>query len=198
MQHHIPITLKKINILPDILDSNVDPDIYTGFCRLVRLFIHIENRLVQLPSSSETGDDRDEDAYSRKRILDIQEQIHCNGIYVSNVPETQCVDLLATSAWLRSLVWQYSASHFMLSTLSPDKPFCPTYPFAIARDFLGFLSGVSDDSIRAHGYGMVGSVLFYFLTPADIHCSTGNQTASGRELPFGYRYLRSVCSLLHK
>jgi hypothetical protein len=73
--------------------------------------------------------------------------------------EIQYVDILTTSAWIRSLLWQYSASHFMLSSATSIEPMSFDYPLSIARDYLASISNVSIESVRSHGYGMVSHSL---------------------------------------
>jgi hypothetical protein len=77
--------------------------------------------------------------------------------------EIQYVDILTTSAWVRSLLWQYSASRFMLSSSTSIEPLSFEYPLLIAKDYLECLSHVSIESLRSHGYGMVShsSLLFF-------------------------------------
>lgn len=71
------------------------------------------------------------------------------------ISEIQYVDILTTSAWVRSLLWQYSASRFMLSSSTSTGPLTFDYPLSIAKNYLESLADVSIESLRSHGYGMV-------------------------------------------
>ncbi|KAL4968347.1 uncharacterized protein BDV14DRAFT_212055 [Aspergillus stella-maris] len=153
MQHDFPITLQAIDDLPvPVEDGDSDPALLAGFCSLVRLFTQVDGPLVQAPYLSPTP------MYSRAKIGDIQRELLSRATRDPNIEEVQMVDIWITMAWLSSLLWQYSASHFMLrhgsETSSSDEFFSPSYPFVIAKNFLSLVCGASLDSIRPHGCGM--------------------------------------------
>ncbi|KAJ0418991.1 hypothetical protein BJY00DRAFT_172710 [Aspergillus carlsbadensis] len=150
MQHNLPITLQTIDDLPvPIDDGDTDPALLTGFCNLVRLFTRIDGPLIQPPHLSTPHS-----TYSRARITDIQEALQTGATKNPFIDEVQRVDIWVTLAWLSSLLWQYSASHFMLTPETSNPFFSPSYPFFIARNFLTLVCNASLDSIRPHGYGM--------------------------------------------
>jgi hypothetical protein len=151
MQHNLPITQQTIDDLPvPIDDGDADPALLTGFCNLVRLFTRIDGPLIQSPYLSTPHS-----TYSRARITDIQEALQTGATKNPIIDEVQRVDIWITLAWLSSLLWQYSASHFMLTPETSNPFFSPSYPFVIARNFLTLICIASPDSIRPHGYGMV-------------------------------------------
>ncbi|KAL4878847.1 hypothetical protein BJY04DRAFT_220681 [Aspergillus karnatakaensis] len=150
MQHDLPITLQTIVDLPvPVDDGDSDPALLTGFCNLVRLFTRIDGPLLQAPHLPSPHP-----IYSRAKITDIQEALQMGATKDPIIDEVQRVDIWITLAWLSSLLWQYSASHFLLAPESSNKFFAPSYPFVIARNFLSLICGASLDSIRPHGYGM--------------------------------------------
>jgi hypothetical protein len=166
--------LRKCPYFPIMMDpSACDGNRPDGFIHLAQLFTHIETPLLSIQSlpspvsSGPTGDDED-DVYSATNIVSIQEQIRKTQHSLYGISETQRADIIATAAWIRSMLWQYSASHLTLSS-SPGSvdPLSLDYPFMIGRDFLSCLSGISLDSLRTHGYGMV-----YLTTrPLNVPCS---------------------------
>lgn len=101
--------------------------------------------------------------YSKNNISDIQQRIQVDRPGLDLTSEIQYVDILTTSAWVRSLLWQYSASRFMLSSSTSVEPLSFDYPLAIAKDYLESLSNVSIESLRSHGYGMVSESFTLFL-----------------------------------
>ncbi|KAL2829211.1 hypothetical protein BDW59DRAFT_178557 [Aspergillus cavernicola] len=150
MQHDLPIMLQTIDDLPvPVDDGDSDPALLTGFCDLVRLFTRIDGSLLQAPypSSPQPG-------YSRVKITDIQKALQTGATKNPIIDEVQRVDIWITLAWLSSLLWQYSASHFMLTPESSNVFFAPSYPFVIVKNFLSLVCGASLDSVRPHGYGM--------------------------------------------
>ncbi|KAL2864533.1 uncharacterized protein BJX67DRAFT_361369 [Aspergillus lucknowensis] len=150
MQHELPITLRTIDDLPvPGGDGDSVPALLTGFCNLVRLFTRIDGPLIQAPYLS-----LPHPTYSKARIRDIQEALQTGATKDPIIDEVQRVDIWTTLAWLSSLLWQYSASHFMLTSEPSNTFFAPSYPFIIARNFLSLICGASLDSVRPHGYGM--------------------------------------------
>ncbi|KAL5335397.1 hypothetical protein BJX70DRAFT_410540 [Aspergillus crustosus] len=150
MQHDLPITLQTIDDLPNpVDDGDSDPALLNGFCNLVRLFTRIDGPLLQAPYLSTSYQ-----TYSPARIAGIQEALQTGATKDPTIDEVQRVDIWITLAWLSSLLWQYSASHFMLSPQSSHTSLAPSYPFVIARNFLSLVCGASLDSVRPHGYGM--------------------------------------------
>ncbi|KAL3478668.1 hypothetical protein BJX99DRAFT_269101 [Aspergillus californicus] len=150
MQHDLPITLQTIDELPvPVDDGDSDPALLTGFCNLVRLFTRIDGPLLQAPYLSPPHQ-----TYTKARITDIQEALQTGATRNPIIDEVQRVDIWITLAWLSSLLWQYSASHFMLSSESSNAFFAPSFPFVVAKNFLSLVCGASLDSVRPHGYGM--------------------------------------------
>jgi hypothetical protein len=163
MQHGLPITLQKTTILPRPQTGDVVADDHAALYSLAKLFVHVQNPLLQLHS---TLLELTPSAYSRTHILDVQQQMQMKNRKINRISESQCVDIVTTAAWIRSLLWQYSAAHFMLSSATETEPLSLDYPFIIARDFLESLSDISVDSICTHGYGMVGFPTILFLLAA--------------------------------
>ncbi|KAK2757724.1 hypothetical protein FQN54_004693 [Arachnomyces sp. PD_36] len=152
MQHHPPIILQTIDYLPSPLeDGDSGSDLLTGFCNLVRLFTSIDGPLIQAPNSASITPSP---TYSRARVREIQEGLQTGATTNPSIDEVQRVDIWITLAWLSSLLWQYSASHFMLTSEQSDAFFAPNFPFVIAKDFLSLVCRASIDSVRPHGYGM--------------------------------------------
>lgn len=156
IQHNNPpIILQTIDYLPSPLeDGDSGPSLLTGFCNLVRLFTSIDGPLIQPPHLAPVSLSS---TYSRERIRGIQKGLQTGATTNPIIDEVQRVDIWITLAWLSSLLWQYSATHFMLTSEQSDADavFAPNFPFSIAKDFLSLVCRASIDSVRPHGYGMV-------------------------------------------
>jgi hypothetical protein len=98
-------------------------------------------------------------------LSDIQQEIQVKMPGPEFTSEIRYVDILTTSAWVRSLLWQYSASRFMLSSSTSIESLSFDYPLSIAKDYLEALSHVSISSLRSHGYGMVS---YSNLLPSNV------------------------------
>ncbi|KAJ5096557.1 hypothetical protein N7456_007278, partial [Penicillium angulare] len=153
IQHDLPITLQRIESLPEIESDATEANLHAGFCALVQLFLHVQRPLILTPTTTKAIEATD--IYSKDQIWDIQNQIQVKIPELEFTSEIRYVDILTTSAWVRTLLWQYSASRFMLSSSSSIEPLTFDYPLSIAKDYLESLSDVSTDSLRSHGYGMV-------------------------------------------
>ncbi|OOQ88223.1 hypothetical protein PEBR_14363 [Penicillium brasilianum] len=152
IQHDLPISLHRISNLPEIEDDSSRGNLYAGFCTLVQLFLHVQ-RLLFLPRTTSKAIEAT-DVYTRDELSDIQQEIQFKMPKPELISEIRYVDILTTSAWVRSLLWQYSASRFMLSSSTSIEPLSFDYPLSIAKDYLEALSHVSISSLRSHGYGM--------------------------------------------
>jgi hypothetical protein len=144
--------------LPEVGYNSPMADSFTGFRTLIQLFHHIQ-RPLYLASSKRKAIGALEERYSKNAISEIQHLMELNQPGLKLKSEIQYVDILTTSAWIRSLLWQYSVSHFMLSSATSIQPLSFDYPLSIARDYLASISHVSIESVRSHGYGMVS----YFI-----------------------------------
>ncbi|KAJ5757534.1 uncharacterized protein N7511_006228, partial [Penicillium nucicola] len=153
IQHDLPVTLYRTPNLPEVDHNSPQGDLYAGFCTLVQLFHHIR-RPLGLPATNSKAIAAPE-TYSKNSISEIQRRIEVKQPGLELRSEIQYADILTTSAWIRSLLWQYSASHFMLSSATSTEPLSFEYPLSIARDYLASVSHVSIESVRSHGYGMV-------------------------------------------
>ncbi|CAI7625724.1 unnamed protein product [Penicillium manginii] len=139
--------------LPEVGYNSPMADSFTGFRTLIQLFHHIQ-RPLYLASSKRKAIGALEERYSKNAISEIQHLMELNQPGLKLKSEIQYVDILTTSAWIRSLLWQYSVSHFMLSSATSIQPLSFDYPLSIARDYLASISHVSIESVRSHGYGM--------------------------------------------
>ncbi|KAJ5645792.1 hypothetical protein N7490_002164 [Penicillium lividum] len=144
---------ERIANLPEIERDTSQGNLYTGFRALVQLFFHVQRPLI-LPSTTNKAIEAT-GMYSKDNISKIQNQIQVRMPGLELTSEVRYVDILTTSAWVRTLLWQYSASRFMLSSSTSVEPLSFDYPLSIAKDYLESLSHVSLDSFRCHGYGMV-------------------------------------------
>lgn len=179
--------LRKCSHFPSTMNVSASSgNRHDGFIYLAQLFNHIDSSLLPIqrlpppaPSSAskrrEYSEEEENSLYSGTNIVSMQENIRRTQYSVQDISETQRADIIATSTWVRSLLWQYSASHLILSSgagsgvdVGSVHPLSLSYPFLIGRDLLSCLSGISLDSLRTHGYGMVRS--WCFTLPETLVC----------------------------
>lgn len=151
----MPTILDPIEVFP----SPTSDDAKTAICLpalldLTRLFVCLESQYCV----SESGNASKPSAISEEsRILNIQAQLQYDNS-ASALTEPQKVDLAVTRNWIRVLVWHYTFTRYPQSCQSASPAFSITYPATIAREVASTLSAASEQSLRAHGYGMVGHI----------------------------------------
>ncbi|KXL49854.1 hypothetical protein M433DRAFT_114727 [Acidomyces richmondensis BFW] len=154
-ENQMPTILDPIEVFP----SPTSDDAKTAICLpalldLTRLFVCLESQYCV----SESGNASKPSAISEEsRILNIQAQLQYDNS-ASALTEPQKVDLAVTRNWIRVLVWHYTFTRYPQSCQSASPAFSITYPATIAREVASTLSAASEQSLRAHGYGMVGHI----------------------------------------
>ena len=137
-----------------------------GFTDLARLFIHLEASFFRSEPPSRIAAGSQDD---KVKILGIQKQLE-QDLRFPGISETQHVDLNVTRHWIRTIIWQYTITHFAQSSHSKVPAFSATYPAQIAKDSLELLSKASNLAICAHGYGMVIGTLPEICVAANHAC----------------------------
>ena len=123
---------------------------------MARLFIYLEASFFRSEPPSRIAAGSQDD---KVKILGIQKQLE-QDVSFQGISETQHVDLNVTRHWIRTIIWQYTITHFAFSCHSKVPAFSATYPAQIAKDSLALLSTASSSAICAHGYGMVSRHTF--------------------------------------
>lgn len=152
-EHQVPTILDPIDVFP----SPTSDDAKTAICLpalldLTRLFVCLESHFcVPEPAHVSQPSATSEEC----RIVNIQTQLQYDNS-ASALTEPQKVDLAVTRNWIRVLVWHYTFTRYPQSFQSASPAFSITYPATVAREVASTLSAASEQSLRAHGYGMVG------------------------------------------
>jgi hypothetical protein len=87
---------------------------------------------------------------------------------VSTLSELQQADLVVTRQWMRTLLWQMAMSNCLLSSHAS----CPSLelemPLQLSSQLRGFLTKISQNTIRVHGSSMISKLLEIINTIADV------------------------------
>lgn len=88
-------------------------------------------------------------------VINLQKQLSdALPLYLEST-ETQAVDLRTSQKWLRIMVWQLSISHRLLSSTAHDESMTFQYPIELSRELLTEVGQFSQESMEAHGIGLV-------------------------------------------
>lgn len=124
----------------------------TGFMHLIVLFKPFDDTFVGLWNQSITG-------CTTEWVSNLQKELSQALPQYLHSTETQAVDLRTSQKWLRIMVWQLSISHRLLSSNAKDESMTFQYPIELSRELLGEVGQFSQESMEAHGIGLVGGAL---------------------------------------
>lgn len=153
--------------LPRIFESS-DPRLMYGFVTLVKVFTAVGDEFVSAWRDDQTGARRCADGStttsSTTPLLPYSDDV-LGALSMSEVDETQRLDILVTQQWLRTLVWRLQLRHGVKSlsrsgvreppSLHPQERGTQQHPFQISRSVLGIISTTDQVWLEAHGIGMV-------------------------------------------
>lgn len=129
------------------LDNDMgDEHLMQSFISLARLFAYLEGNLA-VPSYSQ-------EPLERQKLVSYHADLSLDS-HNQAAHEAQRVDLFVTRQWIRLLLWEYTAQHFIMSCYPDDQAFSLFLPVKIGREMLSLFSMVTSAAIKAHGYGMV-------------------------------------------
>lgn len=112
--------------------------------------------------------------------------------------EMQQADLVITSYWLRTLLWQIALSKFLLTTDMSADSMSIFFPLRLSRKLQWLLMTISREAIEVHGAGILQKIFDITNTVADILIqvtpSTGRSDTEERieEFIFLYDYLNQM------
>lgn len=149
--------------LPRVFESS-NPRLIYGFVTLVKVFAAVDDEFLSAwrddqPAGVGEGPNdpitHSTSGMSLTRLLCYNDD-GPGALSLSEMDETQRLDILMTRQWLRALVWQlrlrHGGRHFSGSTASSSEN---QPPFQTARGILGIISAANRSSLEAHGIGMV-------------------------------------------
>jgi hypothetical protein len=142
IQHDVPTTLKRVHDLPELQDLK-DGAVSPAFLQLCRLFHILDVTITADPSTA------------RHALAFAQHELNSDEAPLSLENELQRADISMTQQWMRIFLWQHAVNVTNLSSVTPDNEFSFTFPAKVAQNVLSNLSSLSQQSVEAHGPGMV-------------------------------------------
>ncbi|RSL62132.1 hypothetical protein CEP53_004866 [Fusarium sp. AF-6] len=144
-QHGLPAVLRAIDVMPYLDNDMGDEHLMQSFISLARLFAYLEGNLA-VPSYGQ-------EPLERQKLVSYHADL-CMDSHDQAAHEAQRVDLFVTRQWIRLLLWEYTAQHFIMSCYPEDQAFSLFLPVKIGHEMLSLFSMVTSAAIKAHGYGM--------------------------------------------
>jgi hypothetical protein len=142
IQHDVPTTLKRAPDLPRLENLN-DGSVTPAFVQLCKLFNILDVTITADPTTA------------RSALAMAQQELNSDEAPLSLENELQRADISMTQQWMRIFLWQYALNVTNLSSASADDEFSFSFPAKVAQNVLSNLSSLSQQSIEAHGPGMV-------------------------------------------
>ena len=152
--------------LPRVFESS-DPRLIYGFVTLVKVFAAVDNKFLSVWREDQPGGRhhaRDVTTPSLTQLLSYNDDVP-GALSMSEMDETQRLDILVTRQWLRALVWRLQLRHGVRSLSSSssneNQPLLlqhkedAHHPFQTSRSVLGIISAANRIALEAHGIGMV-------------------------------------------
>jgi hypothetical protein len=145
LQHDVPTTLQRARGLPALYNRS-DGSVSVTFLHLCTLFTLLDETVnVNLPHHP-----------TRTALAMAQSRLKKILISASDSEnEVQLADVSMTQQWMRVALWQYSLSVTDFRSDGDDEEFTFSFPIQVARNALNSLSNLSQQSLEAHGPGMV-------------------------------------------
>lgn len=154
IQNDTPMMLQPIEYLPEMAeDDTQDRKLLSAFVSLTQLFVHLDSEFAKSLNGSSGKGCGSCLGYHRDDMSTVQRDL-CVGKEEGDLKESQQVDIAVTRQWVRTLLWQYTVSHFPVSCNSEDPAFSSLLPAQIAKETLSTFNKFSPGSIKVHGYGM--------------------------------------------
>jgi len=143
IQHDVPTTLKRAPDLPRLENYN-DGSVTPAFVQLCKLFNILDVTITADPATA------------RIALAMAQQELSSDEAPLSLENELQRADISMTQQWMRIFLWQHALNVTNLSSANADDEFSFSFPAKVAQNVLSNLSSLSQQSIEAHGPGMVG------------------------------------------
>ena len=155
--------------LPRVFESS-EPRLIYGFVTLVKVFRAVNEGFLSAWRAEQPGArdylDESTSASMMTQLLNYS-QDGPGALSMTEVDETQRLDILVTREWLRALIWRLRLRHGVGPRSRSGNENQPLFhqqeadahhPFRISRSVLEIISATHRGSLEAHGIGMVSPV----------------------------------------
>ena len=161
IQQRRPLSLYATINLPTLEEDPSETVELNGFIHLVNLYRPFDDTFVGFWNKHRTG-------CTTEFLSQLQQELSdALPLYLQST-ESQAVDLRCSQQWLRTMVWQLSISHGLLSSTAAENAMAFQFPIEISRDLLSATTQYSQQSMEIHGIGLVEKLFDISCTLVDV------------------------------
>lgn len=161
IQQRRPLSLHASINLPTLEEDPSETVELSGFLHLVNLYRPFDDTFVGFWNKNRTG-------CTPEFLTRLQQELSdALPLYLQST-ESQAVDLRCSQQWLRTMVWQLSISHGLLSSSAKDSSMTFQFPIDVSRDLLSATNQYSQQSMEIHGIGLVEKLFDISCTLVDV------------------------------
>jgi len=161
LHKHRPISLYPTIHPPALDEVPSDRPIAAGLELMVNMYKIIDDTFVSLWNRVHTHANPAWIAQLQTQLADaVPAYLDCT--------EAQAVEIRVTQHWLRAQAWQLCVTQGLVSSVTNDSPLTFKYPIEIARDLLTIAHQFSQQSMEAHGAGMIEKLFDVACCLADV------------------------------
>jgi hypothetical protein len=161
IQQRRPLSLHATINLPTLEEDPSETVELSGFVHLVNLYRPFDDTFVGFWNKHRIG-------CTTEFLSQLQQELSdALPLYLQST-ESQAVDLRCSQQWLRTMVWQLSISHGLLSSTAAENAMSFQFPIEISRDLLSATTQYSQQSMEIHGIGLVEKLFDISCTLVDV------------------------------
>jgi len=163
--------------LPSVFESE-DQQLLNGFVNLANLFSAVDDSFVSAWRGS-----RRQSLCNEAWLTKTQQQLDATARVMTNLTETQHLDISVTREWLHVLAWQMGVSNGLIWGQG-EGGMRLDYPIELAKKVVEITSSATSAALDSHGIGMVSTSSPLLLAHTSAHTlPTGAKTLRHRRLP---------------
>ncbi|KIY01547.1 uncharacterized protein Z520_03099 [Fonsecaea multimorphosa CBS 102226] len=177
-----PAQIPRLPILSSEYFDEQDGIILAGFSALVNLFSILDEKFIQLWSTTpmETTSSGSYEPYDN--VAAIQHSLSEMSFDHFPMTDIQKADVLITHQWLRLIFWQASMRQGLISYSASDPIFSSTYPIAIAKDLCVAINDLTPSAVLVHGLGIFEKLFEVAYTLMDALTIANTNWSDSEEL----------------
>jgi hypothetical protein len=161
IQQRRPLSLHATINLPTLEEDPSETVQLNGFLHLVKLYLPFDDTFVGFWNKHRAG-------CTTEFLQQLQQELSDALPQYLQSTESQAVDLRCSQQWLRTMVWQLSISHGLLSSTAADNAMSFQFPIEVSRDLLAATTSYTQQSMEVHGIGLVEKLFDISCTLVDV------------------------------
>ncbi|KAK4949952.1 hypothetical protein LTR10_011794 [Elasticomyces elasticus] len=161
-----PPVLPPLSSLPDP-DEALGAGVHQWYIGIIQRFSMLDGTFIANWTTKDSHPPADI-AWIEEKQAQLSQCMDLSGQQRRLLTEMQQADLVVTSYWLRTLLWQIALSKFLLTTETSSESMSIFFPLRLSRQLQWLLMTISRDAIEIHGAGILRKIFDITNTVADI------------------------------